>query len=340
MAEHALCDFMCHSCSVGASGGETHQRILKSICFLGRKHGLYTKDEWRPPSFSGGIQPEEDEYTPSIDIVWFIDLVDALGKDKFDRLYSVVSEWTDGKIPKDTLRCVPYVAFEVEVSDPTSKTVYSDFHNMVATRAAIKIEVIQEVSDMNLKRAERIRNSAVWLCGDEDMFVLTPYMLEDILKAEERFSASCLLTERKAHRLGPVQKKLVSLGEKLNLKAEVEFTPPERMRVYTPRLDVAWLLGVPKSAADLMATISKKYSLKITRDLCHLTLFGFEYEKKTGHKHMAGGVANLSRHSYIGFLITPSEKTSIARRIVNKYSLAFGFNNVFVVDEDVILEGA
>lgn len=340
MAKHALCNFMCHSCSVGARGGEIHQQILKSICLLGRKHGLYTEDEWMPPSFSGGVRPEEDEYAPSIDIVWFIDLVDAFGEDKFDRLYSVVSEWTGGKILKDTLRFVPYVAFEVEVSDPTSKTVYSDFHNMVATRAAIKIAVIREVGDMNLKRAKRIRKSAVQSCGDEDMFVLTLHMLKNILKMEERFSASCLLTERKVHRLRPVQKKLVSLAAKLNLKGEVEFTPPECMRMYTPRLDAAWLVGVPKSAADLMATISKRYSLKITRDLCHLTLFGFEYEKKTGHKHIAGGVANLSRHSYIGFLITPSEKTSTARRIVNKYSLAFGFNNVFVVDEDVILEGA
>ncbi|MCS7114256.1 MAG: hypothetical protein N0A00_02455 [Candidatus Bathyarchaeota archaeon] len=304
---------------------------------MGRKHGLYAKDEWTPPSFSGGVQPERDEYAPSIDMVWFIDLVEVLGEDKFNMLHSVVSAWTDGKITEGTLRFIPHVAFEVEVSDTTSKTVYSDFHNLVATKAAVKIEVIREIGDMNLERAKRIRESAVRFCGDADMFVLTPPMLEDILKIEKRFPASCLLTEQKTHGVRQVQKKLVSLGTELNLRGEVEFTPPECREVYSPRLDAAWLVSVPKAAADLMATISKRYSLKIARDLCHFTLFGFEYEKETGHKHIAGGVANLSRHSYIGFLITSSEKTPIAKRIVNKYSLAFGFNNVFVVSEDSIL---
>ncbi|MEM0007880.1 MAG: hypothetical protein QXP36_03225 [Conexivisphaerales archaeon] len=337
MAKPALCDFKCHDCHVGERGGGIHQQVLKSLCLLGRKHGLYAKDEWVSPSFSGGVQPEKDEYSPSIDMVWFIDLVDAVGEDKFSRLHSVVSMWTDEKIPRDVLRFLPYVAFEVEVSDVTSKTVYSDFHNLAATRAAIKIEVIREVGDMNLKRAERIRESAIRFCGDTDMFVLTIPMLEDILKMEERFPASCLLTERETRKIKPIQKKLVSLGTGLNLKGEAEFTPPECRGVYIPRLDAAWLVSVPKAAAALLATISKRYSLRIARDLCHLTLFGFEYEKETGHKHIAGGVANLSRHSFIGFLVAPSEKAFVAKRIVNKYSLAFGYNNIFVVSEDAVL---
>lgn len=339
MAKSELCDFKCHDCHVGVRGGGIHQQVLKSLCLLGRKHGLYAKDEWVPPSFSGGVQPEKDEYAPFIDMVWFIDLVDVLGEDKFGRLYSVVSAWTDGKISRDVLRFIPYVAFEVEVGDATSKTVYSDFHNLVAARAAIKIEVIREIGDMNLERAERIRESAVRFCGDTDMFVLTHTMLEDILEMKEHFPASCLLTKRKVHEVRQMQKKLVHLGTEFNLRGEVEFTPPECIGVYAPRLDAAWLINVPGAAADLMATISKRYSLKVARDLCHLTLFGFEYEKETGHKHMAGGVANLSRHSFIGFLIAPSRKASVAKRIVNKYSLAFGFNNVFVVSEDSILGG-
>ncbi|MCX8191484.1 MAG: hypothetical protein N3F06_01595 [Nitrososphaerales archaeon] len=78
--------------------------------------------------------------------------------------------------------------------------------------------------------------------------------------------------------------------------------------------------------------------LKITKDLCHITLFGFEYEKETALKHIAGSVANLSRHSYIGFLITPRDKVDVARRIVNRYSRIFGFNNVFVVSEESLTQ--
>ncbi len=339
MAKPASCNFDCNYCNIGSRGGKFHQEVLKKICFLGRKSGLYTVGEWAPPAYSGGVQPEEDEYTPFIDLVWFIDLFEIIGESSFNKLCSIVSSWTDGKIPPDSLRFIPYAAFEVEVSDPTSKTIYSDFHNLAATRSALKFEVIREIGDMNLNRAERIKESAIKFCGATDMFILTPQMLQDILETRSYVPTRCSLSERKTSKLDDIQKKLMSLATELNLNGKVEFTPPECLGlkdVYTPRLDAAWLIPVPKLASDLISTIGKKYSLKIVRDLCHLTLFGFEYEKETSQKHIAGGVANLSRHSHIGFLVTSSEKTATARRIVSKYSIAFGFSNVFVLNKDMI----
>lgn len=342
MVEPSSCGFECSACRVGSRGGELHQKVLKTICVLGRKSGLYTVDEWAPPSFSGGVQPEKDEYTPLIDLVWFVDLAKLIGEHAFSKLYSLVSSWTDEQISQDILRFIPYAAFEVEVSDPTSKTIYSDLHNLAATRSPIKIEVIREVGDMNLKRANRIRKSAVRFCGVTDILILTPQTFDDLLRMQSYPPTTCSLRRRKIRKVNHLQKQLISLAAKLNLDGEVEFTPPECLSlegIYTPRLDAAWLIKVPEVASDLMATIFEKYSFKAARDLCHLTLFGFEYEKATGHKHVAGGVANLSRHSYLGFLLTPSEKVASAKRIVNKYSLAFGFNNVFVLDEDSIQRG-
>jgi hypothetical protein len=339
MARLMSCNFDCNSCNIGSRGGKLHQEVLKKICLLGRKSGLHTVDEWAPPAYSGGAQPEEDEYTPFIDLAWFIDLFKIMGESSFNKLCSIVSSWTDGKISPDSLRFIPYATFEVEVSDPTSKTIYSDFHNLAATRSVLKFEIIREIGDMNLNRAERIKESAIKFCGVADMFILTPQMLQDILETRSYMPTSCSLSERKTSKLDDIQKKLMSLAAELNLNGKVEFTPPECLglkNVYTPRLDAAWLIPVPKSASDLISTIGKKYSLKIVRDLCHLTLFGFEYEKETSQKHIAGGVANLSRHSHIGFLVTSSEKTKTARRIVNKYSIAFGFNNVFVLNKDII----
>ncbi|MGB9693402.1 MAG: hypothetical protein ACPLYF_01010 [Fervidobacterium sp.] len=296
-------------------------------------------DEWAPSSFSGGVKPEKDEYTPLIDLVWFVDLARILGENAFSRLYSVVSSWTDGQISRDILQFIPYAAFEVEVSDPTSKTIYSDLHNLAATRSPIKVEVIREVGDMNLERANRIRESAVRLCGVTDTLILMPQTFDDLLMMQSYLSTACLIRRRKVRKVNHLQNQLSSLATELNLKGEVEFTPPECLSlggVYTPRLDVAWLTTVPKAASEVMAIIFEKSQFKATKDLCHLTLFGFEYEKATGHKHIAGGVANLSRHSYIGFLVTPSDKVASAKRIVNKYSLAFGFNNVFVLNEECI----
>jgi hypothetical protein len=174
------------------------------------------------------------------------------------------------------------------------------------------------------------------------MLIVTPQTFDDLLRMQSYPPTTCLLRRRKIRKVNRLQKQLISLAVKLNLDGEVEFTPPECLSlkgVYTPRLDAAWMIKVPEVASDLMSTIFEKYSFKAARDLCHLTLFGFEYEKATGHKHVAGGVANLSRHSYLGFLLTPSEKVASAKRIVNKYSLAFGFNNVFVLDEDSIQRG-
>ncbi|MEM2129625.1 MAG: hypothetical protein QXZ70_03395, partial [Candidatus Bathyarchaeia archaeon] len=312
------------------------------ICFLGRQSGLHTIGEWKFPAYSGGVQPEDDEYAPSIDLVWLIDLFEILGGNSFNNLCSIISSWTDGKLSSDNLRFVPYAAFEVEVSDPTSKTIYSDLHNLAATRSALKFEVISEVRDMNLDRAVRIKESAARFCGTTDMFILTLEKLQEILETKGCASTYCSLYERKTRKVDEVQNKLMSLATELNLTGKVEFSPPECLalgNVYTPRLDAAWLTSVPKPASSLVSTIEMECSFKIVRDLCHLTLFGFECEEETSHKHIAGGVANLSRHSYIGFLVTPSEKTAVARRIVNKYSLAFGFNNVFVLDKDMILAG-
>ncbi|MEM2507310.1 MAG: hypothetical protein QXK93_07500 [Candidatus Bathyarchaeia archaeon] len=339
MSKPIPCNFDCSNCHIGSRGGKFHQEVLKKICFLGRKSGLHTASEWAPPAYSGGVQPEEDEYTPLIDLVWFIDLFEIMGESSFYKLCSIVSSWTNGKITPDNLRFIPYAAFEVEVSDPTSKTIYSDLHNLAATRSALKFEVIREIGDMNLNRAERIKESAMRFCGATDMFVLTTQMLEEIFETQSYVLTRCSLSERKTSKLDDIQKKLMTLAAELNLNGKVEFTPPECLglrNVYVPRLDAALLIPVPKLASDLISTIGKKYSLKMVRDLCHLTLFGFEYEKETSQKHIAGGVANLSRHSHIGFLVTPSEKTATAKRIVNKYSIAFGFNNVFVLDKDII----
>mgnify|MGYP000582328427 CR=1 FL=1 len=341
MADFPFCNFECSFCKVGSRGGKFHQKVLRTICLLGKRNGLHTLDEWAPPSFSGGVKPEKVQYTPLIDIVWFVDLAEILGKDIFSRLSSIISEWTSQQISSDTLRFIPYAAFEVEVSDPTSKTIYSDLHNLAATRCQIKIEVIEEVGDMSVERANRIKESAVRFCGATDMYILTPKAFDNLLTTQSSSSTACLITRRKIRKLNELQNQLISLANWLNLEGEVEFTPPECLSLkdaYVPRLDAAWLIKVPNGASSLMSTLLGKYSIKTTRDLCHLTLFGFEYEKATAYKHIAGSVANLSRHSYIGFLVTPKEKVEQAKRIVNRYSYAFGFNNVFVLNEEEILK--
>lgn len=275
-----------------------------------------------------------------IDIVWFIDLAKMLGEDAFSRLSLVISKWTTQQISYDTLRFIPYAAFEVEVSDPTSKTIYSDLHNLAATRCQIKIEVIREIGDMNVERANRIKESAVRFCGATDLYILTPDIFDDLLTTQRHSSTTCLIKSLKVCKLNDLQNQLLLLADDLNLEGEVEFIPPECLslkNVYIPRLDAAWLIKVPNVVSDLMSALLAKYSMNATKDLCHITLFGFEYEKVTSHKHIAGSVANLSRHSCIGFLVTPAKKVVSVKRIVNRYSLAFGFNNVFLLDASDIL---
>jgi len=150
MVQLRTCSFDCDKCDIGSRGGSFHQSVLKTICLLGRRNGLQTVDEWSAPAYSGGVQPKTDEYTPSIDLVWLLDIKNIIGEPNFNKLHSIISSWTKKKIPRDGLRFIPYASFEVEVSDPTSKTIYSDFHNLIATRSVIKFEVIREVGDMNI----------------------------------------------------------------------------------------------------------------------------------------------------------------------------------------------
>ena len=224
MVKTIPCNFDCDRCYIGSHGGVFHQKVLKTLCLLGRKSGLHTIDEWEPPTYFGGVQPEKEVYSPSIDLVWLIDILEVIGECNFNKLCSMTSSWTDGKISPESLRFIPYAAFEVEVSDPTSKTIYSDFHNLAATRSALKFEVIREVGDMSLNRAERIRESAIRFCGVTDMFVLTPSMLDDIMKVQSYAQTYCLLSERSTRKVSAIQNKLLSLGAKLNLNGKIEFT--------------------------------------------------------------------------------------------------------------------
>ncbi len=276
-----------------------------------------------------------DEYTPQIDLVWFLDLRESL-KGGFDSICTIINEWTDGAIPEGDLRYIPLAAFEVETSDPTSKTIYSDLHNLAATRAPFKFEVIREVGDMNLGRAKRIESAAKTFDGITDCFVISDENLSELdAQIEKRiYHVPCKLRKRKA-KPDDFQSQILSKGQKCGLITQIEFTPPQCQlkNIYPPRLDGAWLIGIPKKASIALNYLIQFSCCESLHDLCHYAVFGFEHEKETNQKHVAGGISNLSRHSYIGFLVVPKEKLISARRLVNKYSIAFGMTNIFVVSE-------
>jgi len=334
------CDFYCVECSlISVSGSRVHKQIIKCLCRIGRKSKLHTFGAWQPPAYSGGVQPLEDEYNPQIDLVWFLDLRESL-KGGFDKICKIIHRWTDGAIPEDSLRYIPLAAFEVETSDPTSKTIYSDLHNLAATRAPFKFEVIREIGEMNLDRAKRIESAAKTFDGITDCFVISDENLSELeLQIEKRVYhlPPCKLRKRKA-KPDDFRSQILSTGQKCGLISQIEFTPPQcrQKNIYPPMLDGAWLVSIPREASIALHNLIQLSLCEPLHDLCHYTIFGFEHEKETSQKHVAGGISNLSRHSYIGFLVVPTEKLNNAKKLISKYSIAFGMTNVFVVSESSI----
>lgn len=325
------CNFDCDNCNEMVKGESTHNITIRKLCKLGRKADLHTIGEWSYPIFSGGVQPDNKLYMPELDLVWAFDLKKL--EINSNKLFEIIKIWSDGLITPEKIRYIPLAAFEIEASDPSSKIIFSDFHNMEATRASFKFEIIEEIGDMNIKRAERILESAKKFSGIIDSFLLTIKQIKNIEQNQSSIIFECKIKPPKL-RENPFRKKINFYGNLLKLIPICEFQPPERKstQIYTPKLDGAFLLKIPELTSiiiDSLCQISNKKSPD--HDLCHYNLIGFEHEDKTSPKHITGGILNLSRHSWLGFLVVPNNKLNNAKKLINNYSMNFGITNVFVI---------
>jgi len=319
-------------------GAKAHRETIKDLCFLGQNSDMAVAAEWTVPIFSGSSLKldSQEAYSPRIDIVWFLEVEEIIGKSRFKELVDfILSGLEIDGIPKELIKYIPYAAFEVEASDPSSKVIYSDCHNLVAANVSFKFVVIKEIQDMNRKRAERIVQSSKTLDGIQDIFLLTLTDLKDIMSGER-----VLIKEHpykmQRRKMETIQKELSNIGTKLGFEVAHECIPSEFVQlgsgsqIYVPRLDQAWFIKVPRSALIIVSSLIYKSIFKHVKDLYKILTIGFEYEHTTSSKHIAGSISNLAHHTQLGILLMDSNRLSKAQRIVNKYAAVWGFNNVFV----------
>ncbi len=328
----------CNNCksSIGTIGGQPHCSTIKDICFLGQSSKLCIAVEWTSPILSGGdlkIFPR-DRYAPRIDIVWFLDVEETLGNTNFQELTDFIESKLDIKgIPNEFIKYIPYAAFEVETSDPSSKEIYSDCHNLAEANVSFKFVVIREIQTMNRKRAERIIRSGKELDGIQDIFLLTTTNIEDTLTGVKvQLEKHPFKIERK---MVPFQEKLSKIGTELGFEVAHECVPSEfvalgsKKEIYTPRIDGAWFIQAPIEAVSTIGTLITKSEHKHIKDLYQILMIGFEQEKRTSSKHIAGSISNLAHHTYLGILLTEQKNLNKIQKIINNYATAWGFNNVF-----------
>jgi len=103
------------------------------------------------------------------------------------------------------------------------------------------------------------------------------------------------------------------------------------------KLDVAWLLPLPRGLAQLLTALGEQDLNLVTHGLLipgshdHVVVAGFELESSSG-KHAAGGLLNLSAYSVIGFVVSNTEQNRKSMvETLKRYQPTLGLRNVHVI---------
>ncbi|MFC4987150.1 hypothetical protein [Saliphagus infecundisoli] len=120
----------------------------------------------------------EESYTPRVDVVWYLDLRE-LGLDT-----TQLSDYF-GFEDDEQYRRFPLVAFEIEASDPTTKTMTADLANLQAIGAPIGILIVDEEREGGLyRRGKRIVRTFRQLHGHTNCLCLDRSHLTDLVNRE------------------------------------------------------------------------------------------------------------------------------------------------------------
>lgn len=149
--------------------------IKQDLHELGSQLGFSTAEEIDETFLSVTL---DDSYTPRVDIVWYLDL-QQLGLDT-ERLAEYFGYQAD-----DQYRRFPFVAFEVEASDPTTKTMEADLANLQTIGAPFGILVVDEEQEDGLyRRGKRILRTFRELYGHTNCVCLDRSHITDLLTVE------------------------------------------------------------------------------------------------------------------------------------------------------------
>ena len=149
--------------------------IKEEVHELGQQLGLSTAEEIDETFLSIAL---DDSYTPRVDVLWYLDLRE-LGLDT-ERLADYFGFEDDTQY-----RRFPLVAFEIEASDPTTKTMEADLANLQTIGAPFGILVVDEEREDGLyRRGKRILRTFRELYGHTNCLCLDQTQITHLLEQE------------------------------------------------------------------------------------------------------------------------------------------------------------
>lgn len=160
------------------------------------------------------------------------------------------------------------------------------------------------------------------LLGESAGFIVvepyTPQALQVLFNEEERLGG-----RRLRHTIDPIQYEIARI------------TRPDHY-LTACKLDLAWLLPVPRSLGEFLHTVvsydpcARDHGFIYPELYDHVAVAVFELESSNG-KHAAGALLNLAAHSAIGIAVTPSGKLAQElEQVLSRYRPTLGLRNVFV----------
>jgi len=168
-------------------GKEEHISTIRKLCRLGCDYGFTTFHRYRTNRVLSRA------YLPVIDLLWAIDMKEeSMDYDSYLSFMELL-----GVCEKDA-RYLPFVSFEVESSDPTSKVVSTDLMNLLSTHSRFSFLVINKNAkgsgSMSVKRAEAIVRTFNYFEGYKSVHVIDSSSVDMLDKHEPNLS-ECRIPE-------------------------------------------------------------------------------------------------------------------------------------------------
>ena len=266
----------------------------------------------------------------------------------------------------DPPRTLPVAGFEVEGTSPSTKTMTADVVNLVALGVRLGFLVVSQAGagpagerDIYGRAARVVRTMRLGF-GDAGV-VATEWIwfqsaAEPPLSDEPHSVASRLAGhpeggERVAW-IGETRDALRAAGQAAGFAVVEPYEAPSLRaayargagtraqrgwrKVYTAsKLDMAWLLPLPRGLEELLRRLAARPEIRDERIVSpevydHLPVVVFEFESSPG-KHAAGGLANLSAYGLIGLEVVNGDAAmGEARKVLRRYQPTLGLPNVRV----------
>lgn len=246
--------------SIKKKGSESNNALdMKQMIYeLGKTIGLIADTE--VSKYATNIRFEK-EYQPEVDVVWYLNLSDDINASKIQNLLVDLDLFY--------LTFLPLVGFEVEATDPTSKTQISNAANLYVQHYPYGFLVIDEnKGDKDLyRRAGRILRTFRFQFGHIDYLPLSKSQLNYLLnfqwksdlKEKIKFEESLYSkgTGGESEKSKVIRKKVVDIGIKAGFKIMSDWSPEDLILEYTLRKNIFNKLDV-----------SDQKDLEIKRFLC------------------------------------------------------------------------